>query len=314
MWGRFSGSTESIIDQDLSALENGAVGIEKLIEQLRLWHGSLHVEPDHFLGWSLGARFYPVLNLMTRMGESQDWGTGVFLRSNLLGKMNKLEVHHISPKSRLYKYKERTFDRSEVNSLANYCFLTKETNLKIGDSLPEEYCPEIKENHPDALASQLIPEDESLWKIENFDDFLAARRFLLATEFNRRLVDLLHGETHWLEGAAIVDQVPTTVADDFVGEEDNLAQLNEWVSAEGLPKGLLNYDFADPETGQQIAVIDLAWPSGLQKDLSQPVAILLSKSNESVATLSQSGFRCFLSIPDFKNYVEKEVVFGGEAA
>ena len=63
MWGRFSGSTESIIDQDLAALEGEDGGLDKLLDQLRLWHGSLKAEPGHFTGWSLGARFYPVLYL-----------------------------------------------------------------------------------------------------------------------------------------------------------------------------------------------------------------------------------------------------------
>ena len=39
MWGRFSGSTESFIDQDLAALEGDDGGLDKLLEQLRLWHG-----------------------------------------------------------------------------------------------------------------------------------------------------------------------------------------------------------------------------------------------------------------------------------
>lgn len=95
MWGRFSGSTESYIDQDLGALEGPDGGLDKLLEQLRLWHGGLRVEPGHFTGWSLGARFYPVLYLLTRMGQARDWGTGLPLKANLLGKMNKLEVHHI---------------------------------------------------------------------------------------------------------------------------------------------------------------------------------------------------------------------------
>lgn len=77
MWGRFSGSTETFIDQDLAALEGPDGGLDKLIEQLRLWHGGLYVEPDHFNGWSLGARFYPVLYMITRMGEARDWGTGL---------------------------------------------------------------------------------------------------------------------------------------------------------------------------------------------------------------------------------------------
>jgi hypothetical protein len=56
MWGRFSGSTESFIDQDLAALDGPDGGLDKLLDQLRLWHGGLRVEPGHFTGWSLGAR------------------------------------------------------------------------------------------------------------------------------------------------------------------------------------------------------------------------------------------------------------------
>ena len=72
-----------------------------MLDHLRLWHGALRVEPGHFTGWSLGARFYPVLYLLTRMGQARDWGTGLPLKATLLGKMNRLEVHHIFPKSQL---------------------------------------------------------------------------------------------------------------------------------------------------------------------------------------------------------------------
>ena len=83
--------------------------------------GGLGTQPDHFASWSVGARFYPILYMLTRMGQAQDWGTGLPLKSQLLGPMNRLEVHHIFPKSKLYK---RGFKRPEVNALANYCFLT----------------------------------------------------------------------------------------------------------------------------------------------------------------------------------------------
>ncbi len=159
MWGRFSGSTESFIDKDLSALEGGDNKLDNLIEQLRLWHGGLKVESGHFTGWSLGARFYPVLYMLTRMGSSQDWGTGLPLKASLLGKMSKLEVHHIFPKAQLYKLNYR---KSEVNALGNFCFLTKDTNLSISDRLPEEYFQKIEMKHPGALASQWIPEDPEL--------------------------------------------------------------------------------------------------------------------------------------------------------
>ncbi len=191
MWGRFSGSTESYIDQDLAALEGPEGGLDTLLDQLRLWHGGLRVEPGHFTGWSLGARFYPVLYLLTRMGGARDWGTGLPLKASLLGKMSHLEVHHIFPKAQLYKSK---FSRPEVNALGNFCFLTKDTNLAISDRLPEEYFPKIEQAHPGALASQWIPEDPNLWKIGNFRDFLEARKALLAEEANMRMAELLHGD------------------------------------------------------------------------------------------------------------------------
>ena len=74
MRGRFSGSVESKIDQDLALIEEIEGGLDRLIEQLRLGYGGLRVEPGHFDEWSLGARFYPVLYMLTRMGEARDWG------------------------------------------------------------------------------------------------------------------------------------------------------------------------------------------------------------------------------------------------
>ena len=96
MWGRFSASTETAIDQDLAAIEGPNGGIDALIERLRLWRGGLRVEPEHFMGWSIGVRFYPVLYMLTRMGDARDWGSGLPLKASLLGKTNRLEMHHIS--------------------------------------------------------------------------------------------------------------------------------------------------------------------------------------------------------------------------
>jgi hypothetical protein len=312
MWGRFSGSTESFIDQDLAALEGPNGGLDKLLEQLRQWRGSLRVEPGHFTGWSLGARFYPVLYLLTRMGEARDWGTGLPLKASLLGKMSRLEVHHIFPKAQLYK---RNFKRAEVNALANFCFLTKDTNLVISDRLPEEYFPEIQMSHPGALASQWIPDDPELWKIENFREFLEARKVLLAAEVNRRMEDLLHRDTRWLEGTP----GPAAAAGPIVGgitseeEEEQLEELNDWIEEQGLPRGVLAYDFSDPNTGQQRAVFDLAWPNGIQEELSQPVAVLFNEGHEVIAIASQAGYRCFGTLSEFKRYVQTEILVQEEA-
>jgi hypothetical protein len=310
MWGRFSGSTESFIDQDLAVLEGQEGGLDRLLEQLRLWHGGLRVEPGHFTGWSLGARFYPVLYMLTRMGEARDWGTGLPLKASLLGKMSRLEVHHIFPKSQLYKCK---YLRPEVNAVANFCFLTKDTNLNISDRLPEEYFEEIEKAHPGALASQWIPDDPALWKIANFRDFLEARKELLAAEVNRRMEELLHGDTRWLAGAAASVPVAVTVGGGITSEEEEqeLAALNDWMEVYGLPRGVLSFDFADATTGEQKAVFDLAWSQGIQEELSPPVVVLLNEGTETIAVASQAGFRCFTTIADFQRYVLSEILGEG---
>jgi hypothetical protein len=309
MWGRFSGSTETYIDQDLAALEGDGEPLDRLLEQLRLWHGGLRIEPGHFTGWSLGARFYPVLYLLTRMGDARDWGTGLPLKSDLLGKLSKLEVHHVFPKAQLYK---RAYRRPEVNALANFCFQTKDTNLKISDRPPEEYFPEIESKHPGALQSQWIPTDALLWKLEYYREFMDARRELLAAEANRCMENLLHGDTRWLTGPARPVTVPVpslvlgAIASD--GEEAELTALNEWIEAQGLPRGQMAYDCSDATTGEQRGVFDLAWPNGLQEGLSGPVAVLLNEGVEVLALASSAGFRCFSAIPAFKDYVLNDVL------
>lgn len=306
MWGRFSGSTESYIDKDLSVLDEEGNEVDNLIEQLRLWHGGLRVEPGHFTGWSLGARFYPLLYLLTRMSEAKDWGTGLPLKANLHGKMNRLEVHHIFPKAQLYKY---GYDKKEVNAIANFCFLTKDTNLNISDRRPEDYFPEIADNHPGALESQWIPADKEIWKIENYRAFLEARKALLAESANHHLEELLHGDTRWLEETASSEEPELlNVGIESDEEEEIIYNLNQWVQERGLPAGEVSYGFADSNSGDQIAVFDLAWPNGLQKELSQPVAVLINEKPEIISLANNAGYRCFLNDQDFKQYVLNEII------
>lgn len=304
MWGRFSGSVESFIDKDLGILEQSGGDLDKLIGELRLAQGGLRVEPGHFHSWSVGARFYPVLYMLTRMNEARDWSTGLPLKNNLLGKMSRLEVHHIFPRARLYEAK---YARSEVNALANFCFLTKDTNLGISDRRPEDYFPVVEAAHPGALRSQWIPEDPMLWKIENYRDFIEARKSLLAEAANACLASLLHDDTSWLDGARAAKVTDQVLLGGITSEEEarELERLNEWVAAQGLAHGQIASDFVDPETGEQRAIFDLVWPTGVQEELTEPVAVLLGESAELITMASAAGFRCFTSTADFKSYVKR---------
>ena len=313
LWGRFSGSTESVIDQDLELIKEHGGGIERLIRQLQLWHGSLHISPEHFAGWSLGARFYPMLYMLSRVGEARDWGNGLVLRQQLLGKMSSLEVHHIFPKARLYK---AGYSRPEVNAVANFCLQTKDTNLRISDRSPEEYLPEIQAAHPGTLESQWIPMDPELWRLENYRAFLAERRALLAGAANSFLAELLHGvEVQLVAATGDEEEEPPVVATPAVPggvddeeEERALTEVREWLEGEGLPGGEYLYELADANTGAPLAVLDLAWPDGLQEGLSQRAAVLLNEEEETLEAANAHGFRCFTDVGQFRRYVTNEVL------
>ncbi len=310
MWGRFSGSTESKIDKDLHNLEEIDHGLERLIRDLCLSHGRLDVQPDHFGGWSLGARFYPVLYLLTRVGEARDWGLGIPLKQSLHGKMSRLEVHHIFPKARLY---EAGFERPQVNAVANYCFQTKDTNLQISDRLPEVYFPEVEARHPGALASQWIPSDPELWELDSYLEFLEERKRLLAEQTNRLLRDLYHGDLPTPTAPEITEPEPTLTVSIPGGietgeEEQRLHELNDWVHSLGLPRGQISHELVHPDNGHAVAVLDLAWPDGLQQGLSEPVAVLLNEGDELLKIANQSGYRYFTDVDHFRTYVEHSVL------
>jgi hypothetical protein len=135
---------------------------------------------------------------------------------------------------------------------------------------------------------------------------------LLASELNTRMKELLHGDDRWISGpAAALTEPPVIVgAIDSPEEEAEIDAVNAWCEEQGLPKGIVSYELVDG-AGELIAMIDLAWPSGVQLELSQPVALLLEESPSTVAAASQAGYRCFTTTSALKQYVESEVLAVG---
>lgn len=308
LWGRYTGSTESVLNQDLRLIEDPDGALDRLIEQLRRNRGDLRIQPNDFIAWSRGARFYPLLYMLARVYHAKDWETGVELSSSLLGRLSSLQVHHIFPKALLYKH---DYTLSEVNSLGNFTFLTQETNLAVSARNPADYLKDYASRFPGVVESHWIPMDPELWKVENYREFLAARRELLAAAANEFLDQLLTGTAP--EHSTITPVLSRTehVAPGAVTDEDEektIIDCAEWVVSQGLPEGEIVYELVDHESGTLLAVFDLAWPDGLQEGLSQPVALLLDEGDDTIMAANRAGYRYFTSVDDFKAYVRQEIL------
>lgn len=294
LWGRYTGSTESVLNQDLNVLKAGE-GIDGLIRLLRQQRGDLRIRPEDFWGWSTGNRFYPLLYMLTRVYHARDWGTGIELNNSLLGRNSTLEVHHIFPKKRLYEVGKT---RAMVNSLANYAFLTKDTNDKISDQFTSDYMPKYVSDTPGAVESHWIPMDPELWKIENYEKFLEKRRMLLAEAANKLLDSLNSGS---LVSTAVVSAVPATqlIVNDV---DEEILSVEHWLEERNLKPGTRNHEIVDDVSGE-VHVLDLAWPNGIQEELTPPLALLLNPDGPLQAAASKAGYQFFVDVDEFKRYV-----------
>lgn len=308
LWGRYAGSTESTLNRDLHLIESDNNSLELLINELRKNRGDLRLYPNDFTGWSLASRFYPLLYMLTRVRHSKDWDTGSELSNYLLGNMNRLELHHIFPKAQLRKY---GYSIAEANAIANFTFLTKETNLHVSDKLPIDYIPEFNDKQPGVFESHWVPMEQRLWQIENYREFLEERRKLLAQAANEFLNDLFSGSVPETPSTpSIFERDIVSIPGDVTsGEEEQLLNdCNDWVVQKGLPEGEYMFELTDPNSGEPLAHIDLAWPDGLQEGYSQPVALLIDEGRDTEDAVNSAGYRYFTDVNEFKSYIQRKIL------
>lgn len=296
LWGRFAGSTESMLAQDYEILrKSGLDGVIQEVERTR--GGSLKISADDFKVNTMGSRFYPLLYLLTRVGAGKDLLTGVELQKSLLGNLSSLQVHHIFPKKVL---RDAGYKRTEINAVANFCFLTQESNLIITKREPEDYFKQvIKEAGEEALSSQWIPLDKKLWKIENYREFLAARRELLANAANGFLDSLLAGSADEL---ALIKLTP--VEDEDTAERNaDLNKLLLELSEYGVSAPELNVEIYHPETQELLGIAEAFWPNGLQPGIGEPVILELDKREIDEEKMDDLDARVFYTIRALKRHV-----------
>ena len=135
-------------------------------------------------------------------------------------------------------------------------------------------------------------------KIENYEKFLEQRRRLLAEAANTLLTSLYKGSIKETELVSYA----TKQFERETSEEEDITEMAEWMTANGLNEGVFNHELLDP-TGSVEAIIDLAWPQGIQSGLSEPIALLLNETAETQAIVSKHGYRYYTSVEELKSYI-----------
>jgi hypothetical protein len=181
--GRYSGSSETRLDQDLRAAE-GASPLPAMLELLQDHRGSLPFSADDLRNKTKDSPLFTAMFLAFRAAGATDWRTGEKVAIETFLKSRKLEFHHIFPKA-LLERSERA--KKEINDIANLCFITSSTNKWISDRPPDVYFPLLREQSPGCnpnFAAQAVPTLPELLSVKNYQAFLEERREQIATALN----------------------------------------------------------------------------------------------------------------------------------
>lgn len=183
--GAFSGTPDNLIDRCVKAIqERGDFDVDEMFRIIREDGRSLEVTASTILGTRYGCPLsHLIFNLWYR-----DFDYEPALEDNLP------EQDHIFPQSALKSIKDlraetgrvgMRYDKAARDQIANLALLTSKENGFSGKSgqLPEHWLPQQVAADPQFLERHLIPNDPNLWKLENYEEFIEARRKLILERF-----------------------------------------------------------------------------------------------------------------------------------
>lgn len=193
MWARYTAQTDQRLEHDVSLVVRGEAPWDALRAEIIDQRGRIEVKPSDFEGRGVQHPLYRATYTLAKAHGAVDWFNGLALGTPF-GSSYRIHSHHIFPQSALYKAgydPDNLLHRKIINEIANRAFLTADTNLEIGDRRPEDYLAEVENRYPGALTKQFVPIDPVLWKSDRYEDFLQARREIIARKLNELMATLI---------------------------------------------------------------------------------------------------------------------------
>jgi len=183
------------LDKDLNIVFNSESPFDELLGIINA-ERPLEISKDEFEGKDVRHPLFSMMKWYFKSLNAVCLGTGLALRKNM-GKKYELEDDHIFAYSIL---KTKGYNRNNrkkyalAQELTNRAVLTMSENRTKFTKEADKYLSEVKNKFPAALKLQCIPENEILWKIENYEHFLDERRKILAQAINNYLINITESD------------------------------------------------------------------------------------------------------------------------
>ena len=269
IWGRYSGQTDQRLDKDVYLAINSSQPVSDLINEIEDLRGRTEIKPADLEGRGAGHPLHRMLYILAKYNNATDWANGGSLQDTM-GDYYSVQSHHIFPQAFLYKNgydSENHLDKQKVNEIANRAFISRDTNFDISNKKPAEYLKEVIAKNSEALKQQMIPTEESLWQVDKYNDFLMARRKMIADSINS-FVENLKGQK--------TEEV-VNYAEDIKGGENDYVEFKSslrWDYEQGNVNKLMEHiiaktiaAFMNSEGGKLfIGVSDAGEILGIEKD------------------------------------------------
>jgi len=183
----FSGSPDALIDKCTKKIyELKAFDVAEIFGVIRTDGRNLEISKDTILNTYYGSKqIHLLFNLWYNFNYQPTYT------------QNQPQVDHIFPQSQLKRIKvaNPTTGRMDIlkykwddrDQIANCMLLTAQENGAGGktDILPEDWFTDKPKEY---LEQHLIPQDKELWKLENFEQFIEARKKLIETKFENIII------------------------------------------------------------------------------------------------------------------------------
>ncbi|MGO9540555.1 MAG: DUF262 domain-containing protein [Terriglobales bacterium] len=250
------------LDRDLRTIKESDNPFDELlavIEEER----RLEITPDEFVGRSISHPLFGLVRWYLKSRNAVCFTTGVALRQ-AMGRKYALENDHIFPYSKLKARgygQENRLKYSLAQELTNRAVLTQIANRTKGAADAKAYLADVKARFPDSLALQCVPEDRELWEIENYENFLQARRTALASHLNAFLTGIT--DTKPPEAAITLEEL---IAE---GEDDELEF-----------KSSLRWDFKEQVTNKKLEEVIVKTVAAFANSQGGTLLIGVSDSGE----------------------------------